>query len=314
MTSTPFFSVPHVPSVKTRNLYHIYVENAKISQKEYALQVHREEGTTNLPVSQIATVMIGPGSSISSQAIKLCSEMGVTVQWVGAGLVRMYSVAQPIAKSSHFLLKQVELFADPKRRLQVAKAMYQMRFPGEIVSNLSMEQLRGREGARVRKTYSEQAAIYKIDWDKRNSRMKNIAEEDTLNQTLTMATSCLYGVCHSAIVALGLSPGIGFVHTGNIHSFIFDIADLYKTSLIIPLAFEIETLGLDGKALDALVRLKTRNLFYDNKLLLTIIRDLKTLLSLEEAEEEPQEGLLYLWSDHGETVPSRNYGDEEGWK
>jgi CRISPR-associated protein Cas1 len=60
-----------------------------------------------------------------------------------------------------------------------------------------------------------------------------------INKALSAANVCLYGLCHSAIVALGLSPGLGFIHTGHERSFVYDIADLYKAEIAIPVAFEM---------------------------------------------------------------------------
>ena len=51
--------------------------------------------------------------------------------------------------------------------------------------------------------------------------------------------ACLYGLAHAVIVALGCAPGLGFVHVGHECSFVYDIADLYKAEVTIPIAFEV---------------------------------------------------------------------------
>jgi len=60
---------------------------------------------------------------------------------------------------------------------------------------------------------------------------------------LSAANASLYGVVHSAVAALGCSPGLGFVHTGHAHAFVHDMADLYKASVTIPAAFDAVAAG-----------------------------------------------------------------------
>lgn len=62
---------------------------------------------------------------------------------------------------------------------------------------------------------------------------------NVVNKALSAANVALYGVVHSVIVAIGMSPGLGFVHTGHDLSFVYDIADLYKSKITIPIAFDI---------------------------------------------------------------------------
>jgi CRISP-associated protein Cas1 len=123
--------------------------------------------------------------------------------------------------------------------LGVAREMYAMRFPDEDVSAMTMQQLRGREGARVRRVYRENAERTGVEWSKRNYDPEQWEAGDPVNQALSAANSALYGVVHAVVVALGCSPALGFIHTGHHRSFIYDIADLYKAELTIPIAFDV---------------------------------------------------------------------------
>lgn len=180
----------------------------------------------------------------------------------------------------------------------VARKMYQMRFPNEDVSVLTMQQLRGREGARVRKIYRQMSKKYNVAWDKRDYDPDNFETGTTVNQALSAANVALYGLAHSIIVALGASPGLGFVHTGHDLSFVYDIADLYKAEITIPIAFEIASTYAEAEAseIGRMTRLKLRDAFVDGKLMMRMVRDLQYLLELED-EDEILTDVLSLWDD-----------------
>ena len=139
----------------------------------------------------------------------------------------------------------------------MAKKMYQMRFPDEDVSGLTMQQLRGREGARVRGIYRQQSAKWNVPWNGRQYDPEDYASGDAVNQALSAGHACLYGLAHAVIAALGCSPGLGFVHVGHESSFVYDVADLYKAETTIPVAFEIAAQEVDD--VGAAVRRRMRD-------------------------------------------------------
>ena len=109
--------------------------------------------------------------------------------------------------------------------------MYQLRFPDEDISRLTMQQLRGREGSRVRQVYRKASKDTGVPWSGRLYRPEDFASGDAVNQALSAGHACLYGLAHAVIVALGCAPGLGFVHVGHECSFVYDIADLYKAEV-----------------------------------------------------------------------------------
>lgn len=121
----------------------------------------------------------------------------------------------------------------------VARRMYQMRFPEEDVSRLTMQQLRGREGSRIRQVYRACAWQWGVAWNGRTYQPDDFFASDPVNQAHSAGHACLYGVAHAVIAALGCAPGLGFIHVGHENSFVYDIADLYKAETTIPAAFEI---------------------------------------------------------------------------
>jgi len=206
--------------------------------------------------------------------------------------------------------------------------MYAMRFPDEETQNLTMQQLRGREGARVRRVYREAATEYGVEWTGRSYNPLDFSGSDPINQALSAAHACLYGLVHAAIVSLGCSPALGFVHTGHELSFVYDIADLYKADLSIPIAFEVvgEMQGTwtspeefpeepDWDDLPGVVRRRVRDSLKDQRLLVRCVRDIKRLL-LPENQAELDEDLadvIQLWDGGSRRVAAgRSYAEFDG--
>lgn len=244
--------------------------------------------------------MMGPGVRITHSAVSLLAESGSTAVWVGENGVRYYAHGSPPARSSRLLEAQAAAVSDPKRRLAVAREMYRMRFPGEEISGLSLQQLRGREGARVRRLYRTNSKKTGVEWDGREYDKEDFASGTVVNQALSAANSAVYGVVHAVIVALGCSPGLGFIHTGHYRSFVYDMADLYKADLSIPVAFEVAARSLDvgvGTAARQLVRDRIR----EGGVVAQCVRDIKRLLADAEDEDDSEEYLLIdeirLWDD-----------------
>jgi CRISPR-associated protein Cas1 len=99
-----------------------------------------------------------------------------------------------------------------------------------------------------------------------------------VNRALSAAHACLYGLCHAAIVATGFSPGLGFVHVGKLLSFVYDIADLYKVEITLPVAFQITR---DGTAnIESRARRACRDAFLSSNILGRIVPDMQRALGL----------------------------------
>lgn len=212
----------------------------------------------------------------------------------------MYAAGIGSSRGAGLLMQQAYLVTRPKERLKVARAMYSMRFPGEDVSELTLQQLRGREGTRVRRIYREHASRTGVAWQGRKYVAGDAhAAGDDLNRVLSAANAALYGICHAVVTGLGASPGLGFVHTGSAMSFVLDIADLYKAEYTIPLAFELVADELTEER-DA--RLGLRDLIAERKLLPRIVHDVRTLLNADADAAEDDLSGPQLWDDKVGTV------------
>jgi CRISPR-associated protein Cas1 len=199
----------------------------------------------------------------------------------------------------------------------VIDRMYRMRFDEDIPAGLSLQQLRGREGLRVRKAYADASAETGVAWQGRFYKRDDWRRADPINRALSVASSTLYGICHAAIVATGYSPGLGFIHTGKMLSFVYDIADLYKAEITIPLAFECVAEGTER--LDSRVRQACRDVFHRERLLARIIPDIDRVLGGPGMDvtpyELPEDTAVgtpgWLWDGPGgEVAAGANYAGE----
>ncbi|TDD49001.1 type I-E CRISPR-associated endonuclease Cas1e [Saccharopolyspora elongata] len=285
----------------------VYVERSHLDRDENAIVVINKRETVRVPAAMIAVMLLGPGTRVTHGAIRLLADSGTAVCWVGEQGVRMYAAGIGPSRGTALLQRQAWLVSRPKERLAVARAMYGMRFPGEDVSALTMQQLRGREGARIRQLYRDHARRTGVTWSGREYQPGDaFAAGDDLNRLLSAANAALYGVCHAVITGLGASPGLGFVHTGAATSFVMDIADLYKADYTIPLAFDLAARGVTDER-DARVGLRDR--ITQGRLIVRIVRDIKTLLGRGEVDDTEPE-VNELWDERLGQVPGGvNYAD-----
>ncbi|MFF5037944.1 type I-E CRISPR-associated endonuclease Cas1e [Nocardia salmonicida] len=273
----------------------VYVERSHIDRDENAVVVINKKETVRVPAALVAAMLLGPGTRITHAAVGLLADSGTTVCWIGQQGVRMYAAGMGPSRGTGLLTQQAYLVTRPKERLKVARAMYSMRFPGEDVGELTMQQLRGREGTRVRRIYREHAARTGVEWHGRKYVAGDAhAAGDDLNRVLSAANAALYGICHAVITGLGASPGLGFVHTGSALSFVLDIADLYKAEYSIPLAFDLIADDLTEER-DA--RLGLRDLIAQRRLLVRIVDDVRTLLHVPKTAVEASGPQLWDGSD-----------------
>ncbi len=294
----------------------VYVEHSVVHREANAITSTDSRGTVHIPAATLSALLLGPGTSVSHQAMVLLAESGSTAVWVGEQGVRYYAHGRPLARTSRLLDAQAERVSNRVQRLAVARRMYAMRFPGEDTSTATMQQLRGREGARVRAAYREHSRRTGVPWRSRDYRPDDFAASDVVNQALSAANTALYGAVHAVIVALGCSPGLGFVHTGHDRSFVYDIADLYKAELAIPVAFDIAT--MDVEDVGSATRRAMRDQMVAAHLLERCVRDVHQLLLAVDFEDEVGDleiDVIGLW-DGGDRVVAggTNYDDTDSWR
>lgn len=302
-------AIAELPRVADRITF-LYLERCSLGRDQNAITASDYRGTVHIPSAGISCLLLGPGSSVTHQAMNLLGDSGVTVIWVGEGATRVYASGRPLARSTRYLQRQVRLWADEDSRLRVCRNMYAMRFPDDVTDGLTLDQLRGKEGARVRAIYRRESRRTGVEWQGRVYQSGEWEFADAVNQALSAGNAALYGVTHAAVEALGLSAGLGFVHTGSALSFVHDVADLYKADLTIPIAFEVAAFPTSSLASD--VRVRVRERARELKLLPQVVKDLRALLEIDEAmtAEDLTEDINRLWDELGpEVAGGRNYED-----
>lgn len=275
-----------LPKVRDSFSY-LYVERCRIDQDAKAIALHNKDGKTAVPCANLTLLLVGPGTTITHAAIKTLADNGCLVMWTGEKAVRFYAQGMGETRSSKNLLRQSFLNSISSLRLKVVRRMYEMRFGEELPSELSIQQIRGKEGVRVRTAYAQASKATGVEWGGRAYKLDSWKSGDAVNRALSAANSCLYGVCQAAIASAGYSTALGFIHTGQMLSFVYDIADLYKTDVAIPLAFQIASESEEN--IERRVRMACRDQFHEKRFLKRIIPDIHQSLDIPISENEINE-------------------------
>ncbi|MGW1320271.1 type I-E CRISPR-associated endonuclease Cas1e [Streptomyces sp. NPDC002426] len=294
----------------------VYLERCTVHRDANAITAEDAEGTTHIPSATIGTLLLGPGTRITHQAMSVLGETGAAVCWVGEQGVRYYAGGRALTRSSALAEAQAVQWANVRSRLGVARAMYRLRFPDEDPAGLTRHELLGREGRRVKDCYRTQAARTGVPWRGRRYTPGDFTSGGAVNQAVTAAAQCMYGIAHAVVASLGCSPALGFVHSGHELSFVLDVADLYKTEIGIPLAFDIA--AEDQEDVGPRTRRALRDRINETTLLDRCVEDIKGLLLPGGApagtvsNDDPD--VVTLQSDGGRAVAAgRNYGGGEGY-
>ena len=279
-----------LPRIEDRISF-LYVDHCRIEKDDGAIVIYNSEGKVNVPAGQLLVLMLGPGTSVTHKMIQTVSEAGMSVVWCGEEGVRFYAGGAPLSGDTSLLLKQAAIVSNPRLRLAAAKRMYAIRYPEEDFSACTTRQLLGKEGRRVTNRYRELAEQYGIEWKGRRYSPDNYKDNDPLQNAISNANACLYGICYSVIFVFVLSPGLGIIHTGMSKSFVLDIADVYKEAISIPVAFKTVSIGTSN--LEHRVRTEMRDIIREKRLAKTIVKDIAKILT--DSEIEIEEG-NHLWA------------------
>jgi CRISPR-associated protein Cas1 len=301
-----------LPKVRDSGSF-LYLERGRLEQDDRSIAYVNELGRVAIPAARLSLIMLGPGTTITHRAIVNAAECGCSIAWVGEEGVRMYAAGLGATRSARRILRQAALLADDAQRMRVIREMYTMRFPGPLPLDATLRQVRGAEGARVRDTYRRLSAEYDVPWSGRSYARDDWDAATPINRALSAANSCLYGICHAAIVSVGYSPALGFVHTGKALSFVYDVADIYKTETSVPAAFRAVQSG--ATEVERAARHALREQFHTTRLLSRIVDDLGHLFRLGEGDGGLDDGDAdlarpgALWDPERMVTGGVNYGE-----
>jgi len=284
---------PLKPIMMRERVSLMFIEYGQIDVVDGAFVVIDKNGVrTHIPVGGVACIMLEPGTRVSHAAAALAARMGTLLVWIGEAGVRLYASGQPGGARADRLLYQAKLALDEAARLKVVRKMYEVRFGEKSPERRSVEQLRGIEGARVRKLYELLAQRSGLKWDRRHYDPAHWDSSDMLNKCVSAANACLYGISEAAVLAAGYAPAIGFIHTGKPLSFVYDVADLFKFDTVVPIAFQVAS--RKPAEPERAVRLACRDVFRREKVLERIIPTIEEVLAAGEMQPPPP---------HEEAVP-----------
>lgn len=266
-----------LPQVKNRYPF-IYLERGRLEIDDSSVKwIDCEANVVRLPIATINCLLLGPGTSVTHEAIKVLAAANCSVCWVGEDSLLFYASGVSPTADTRNMLRQCRLAADPDKAVEVARRMFARRFPKAELKGRSLKEMMGLEGVRVRNLYQQMAEKYKVGWKGRQYVPGKFELSDMTNRILTAANAALYGILCSAVHSLGYSPHIGFIHSGSPLPFIYDLADLYKERLCVDLAFSL-TLEMAGVYDKHKVASAFRQRVLDYRLLESIGPDINEML------------------------------------
>lgn len=234
-----------------------------------------------IPHQAVSAILIGPGSSVTHDALRLLARHGTLLMAVGQDGVRCYTAPPLMPDRSDIAREQVRQWAHPKSRLEMARRMYALRL-GEVLPHREIETLRGIEGARMKATYRLLAQRYDVEWRGRNFDRSNPSADDLPNQAINHAGTCVYAAAAIAVQAVAALPQLGFIHEDSGHAFVLDVADLFRDSITLPIAFKCaKAAESDDSSIDRMVRREANVVFRRQKVIPAMIDRIKQLLERE---------------------------------
>ncbi len=229
----------NLPQIKDRYPF-LYLERGRLEVDDSSVRwIDSQGGVVRLPVACVQSLLLGPGTSITHEAVKVLAAAKCTVMWVGEDSLLFYANGISPTADTRNMLRQLKAASDADLSIAVARRMFSRRFPEADLSEKTLPEMMGMEGVRLRKLYREKAAHYGVEWSGRRFVPGQFSASDTVNRILTSCNASLYGLLCSVVRSAGFSPYIGFIHSGCPLPFIYDLADLYKENLCIDLAFKL---------------------------------------------------------------------------
>lgn len=235
-----------LPQVKDKYPF-IYLERGRLEIDDSSVKwIDSTNNVVPLPVATLNALLLGPGTTVTHDAVRTATAANCAICWVGEDSLLFYAAGFLPTADTRNLKRQIDLSADPKKAIEVARGMFARRFPDADLTGKTLAEMMGMEGHRVRTLYQAKAEHYQVGWKGRQFTPGKFQTSDLTNQILTSTNAALYGILCSAVHSMGYSPHIGFIHSGSPLPLVYDLADLYKEHLCIDLAFSL-TRDLAGR-------------------------------------------------------------------
>jgi len=276
-----------LPQVKDKYPF-LYLERGRLEIDDSSIKwIDADCNVVPLPVTTLNALLLGPGTTVTHEAVKIAASANCAVCWVGEDSLLFYAAGFLPTADTRNLKKQIEISADSEKSIEVARRMFARRFPDAELKGKSLQEMMGMEGHRVRSLYQAKAEQYQVGWKGRDFTPGKFETSDLTNQILTSVNAALYGILCSGVHSLGYSPHIGFIHSGSPLPFVYDLADLYKEQLCIDLAFHL-TRELAGRYDKHKVAAAFRKRVIEMDLLAKLAEDIDAMLGGSRARRSRQ--------------------------
>ena len=238
-----------------------------------------------IPVATVSVLLLGPGTTVTHAAVKTCGECNTPICWIGEDGMKFYAVGVEPTHDNHQALHQASVHANKKKREEVARRMFRMRFIDQEVTGNSIQTLRGIEGRRVKELYAGLGEKYGVSWKGRNYDPADFTLSDKINKAVSAANHALYALTLSVVCSLGYLPQLGFIHSSGRLPFVYDIADIYKPETSLEAAFQTVGIHPDAGIKDVIARLKFH--LEEQKVMRRMPEDIERLLTFDASGDEP---------------------------
>lgn len=276
--------VPHVDRHGTMWLGrgNLYVERGTLRFVTAGMPDGLPAGDYSLPFQMVSCLLLQPGTTVTHDALRLLHRHGTTLVFCGQDGVRFYASLPAGPDASRRARRQAEAWADPVKRILIVRRMYAWRL-GEVFPATDLNALRGMEGARMKETYRLLARQYGVEWAGRRYDRSDPESTDLANQAINHASSAVEGGALTAVAAVGAVPQLGFIHEDSGNAFALDIADLFRDSVLLPIAFSaIKEANKRKVPIERGVRRLAGETFRGKKVITTMIDRIKELLDADD--------------------------------
>jgi CRISPR-associated protein Cas1 len=228
----------------------VWVERCRVTIDNGSLVIAFDEKgeELELPYQQLNALLLGPGTTITHDAMRHFSAHGTCVAFVGVDGTRLYTAPPIFERDADLARKQATYWASVTTRVLVAKRMYAKRF-SETPRTNDLDSLRGMEAARIKRSYEILAQQFGISWKGRRYDRRDHDGTDVPNQAINHAVTALEAAVAVAVQATATLPPLGFLHEDSAKSWVLDLCDLYRTTVTVPIAFSCAKEQLKGSEL-----------------------------------------------------------------
>ena len=263
----------------SKRSYIYYLEKCSVLQKDgrivYLTSDANRKDYYNIPIANTTILLLGMGTSITQNAVRMLSSAGVPIGFCGTGGTPLLAGSEPdmpdwmLPQSEYRITKYmqgwVHFWFDDEKRLEAAKIFQQERiaYLQDVWKRYSLVQQYGfspeeNDIAEACRRYSAsiisvtnvtnlllaEAAftkqLYKAAADRTamSGFSRDCTGKDPVNRFLTHGNYLAYGLGTSCRWVLGLSDAFPVMHGKTRRGgLVFDIADLIKDILVLPFAF-----------------------------------------------------------------------------